>query len=267
MPTDIALCNRALSALGTRSKISSLSERSPEAIECALIYDTTRTSLLQAAHWDFARATAYLTLLKALPGTPENPNPPPSQSWNPLTMPAPPWAYSYAYPSDCVQLRCISPQIFAGGTLPGGLPIFSAPTFVVPPVMTLQAQPFAVATDKDVQGNDISVVLTNQSQAITCYTRDIVRPELWSSLFQDAMVDSLAAQLAMALTGNLTLARAKAQSAMQSLLIARTRDGNEGLTVDDHIPEWIRVRGYAGDWTTGNGSWWTSWITPSFLLI
>jgi hypothetical protein len=262
----IVLCNRAISAIGTRSQIASLNEDSPEATQCLLIFEPTRKSLLQSAHWDFARATAYLTLLKALPGTPESPNAPTANRWDPTTMPPPPWLYSYAYPPDCIQIRYVAPQMFLGGAMPSGIPMFSVPTTIPTLQAGLQAQPFAVAADRDIQNFDITVVLTNQSQAIAIYTRDITNPGLWSSLFQDALVDSLSAQLAMALTGNLTLARAKAQSAMSSITIARARDGNEGLTIDDHTPEWLRVRGYAGDWTTVPYNW-GAWTTPSFLLI
>ncbi len=162
MASRIQICNRALSAIGTRSQIASLEEDSEEAKQCLLIYDTTRTSLLQAAHWDFARATAYLTLLKALPGTPENPTVTSSNNWNPATMPAPPWLYSYGYPPDCIQVRYISPQIFLGGALPGGIAIFSSPVNIPSPQITLQPQAFAVATDTNTAGMQINIILTNQ---------------------------------------------------------------------------------------------------------
>ena len=77
----------------------------------------------------------------------------------------------------------------------------------------------------------------------------------------------IALRLVMALTGDKTLFRLRAQAAMGSIEQARSADGNEGLTIQDHVPDWLRVRGYAGDYTTPAEGFYGGWITPSFLLV
>lgn len=261
--TDTDICNRALGSIGTKSTIGSMEEDSNEAVQCRLYYDTTRTSLLRAAHWNFARETGYLTLLKAMPGTPENPGPG-SERWTP-DYPAPPWLYSYLYPEGCQAVRYIQQALYSQGV--AGTPIFSTPLPGVLPQVQGPGQRFIVATDKNKQNNRTNVVLCNQPQAIAVWTADIEIPDLWDSLFQDAMTDALASRLCIALTGKLGLAQERAKAALQSLDVARVRDGDEGLTVNDHIPEWIRIRGYAGDWAPAGGWYVAMWDTPSFLLI
>jgi hypothetical protein len=259
-PTDI--CNQALGALGTRSQITSMNESGEEARYCRLYYENTRTGLLRGAHWNFARKTAYLSLLKSAPGTPENSDPG-TGVWDPVTTPAPPWLYEYAYPADCQQVRYIAPQMNVGGD--SGTPIFSSPSYVPIPNVSLVPQRFVVASDT-ISGEQVNVVLCQQTQAICIYTCDVDNPGLWDSLFQDAMVEALAFRMCFALTGDKTLAAGKQQAALIALKMAQARDGDEGLTVNDHIPDWLRVRGYAGDWST-TGYYCGQWSTPSFLLI
>lgn len=261
MTTDTDIANRALVAIAARSRIANFNENSPEAINVRLLFIPTRQALLRGAHWNFCRATAYLSLLKSAPGTPENPSG--AAAWTPA-FPAPPWLYEYDYPNDCLAIRYITPQFNQGGEL--GSQMFSIPAIATIPYVGMTPQRFIVSTDK-IDGNDRTVILSNQQQAIGVYTRDITNPGLWDSRFQEAMSASLGSQLAMALSGNLNMAKLQAGIALAKLQQAQASDGNEGLTIDDHIPDWLRVRGYTGDWTSPNGFFWGSWVTPSFLLI
>ena len=83
MTSDIDICNRALSRLGTRATIAALSENSTEARTAAIWYATTRDALLRAADWNFARRRVALAEL----GTPPTG-----------------WAFRYALPTDCLRL-------------------------------------------------------------------------------------------------------------------------------------------------------------------
>lgn len=263
MTTATEIVNRALSATGTRSTVANLGEKSNEAAQARLLYEPTRKALLRAAHWNFARRTAYLSLLKAAPGTPENTAS--ATSWSPL-YPAPPWLYSYAYPDDCLQLRFVQPQLQVGSGYSPGPGFYGSASLASPSIGAL-GQRFQVATDTDQGGNRITVILSDASDAIAVYTCDVDNPGLWDGLFQEAMVDALAARLVMALTGDKTLFRLRAQAAMGSIEQARAADGNEGLTIQDHVPDWLRARGYAGDYTTPAEGFYGGWITPSFLLV
>ncbi len=257
--TDIA--NRALAAIAARSTIANVElEQSPEAKQVRLLYAPTRDALLRAAHWNFARRTASLSLLKSAPGTPENPSG--SGPWGPATMPAPPWLYEYSYPSDCVLMRyVIPPPPTAGDVTP---PIFSSPYTGPLPLPAVRPVAFVVANDDDATSNPINVVLTNAQSAIGCWTRRIESEDLWDPSFQEAMVMSLGSRLALALTGNVDVSRNVAQQAMNTILAARARDGNEGTTVLDHTPDWIVARGYAPGIVVENFV--APWATPSFLV-
>lgn len=61
--SDTIICNLALSAIGTRSTITSLTEASAEAQTCALHYVNVRNELLRDANWNFARKQINLALL------------------------------------------------------------------------------------------------------------------------------------------------------------------------------------------------------------
>ena len=71
---QVTVCNRALSVIGTRSTIASLTESSIEAQACNLHFEPACRALLRLAPWSFARYQANLALIAAAGDTPENPN-------------------------------------------------------------------------------------------------------------------------------------------------------------------------------------------------
>jgi hypothetical protein len=99
---------------------------------------------------------------------------------------------------------------------------------------------------------DQRVILTNQEFAILKYSKRVIDTNVWDTLFQSAFVDSLAAQLTMALTGDKGLANALFKLANISIAEARKADANEGLTINDVTPDWVRARGIYGGYGNGN---------------
>lgn len=99
------------------------------------------------------------------------------------------------------------------------------------------------------------VILTNQEFATAVYVQDITDWDAFDDLFIEALSRILGSGLCMALTGDKKLANMKIQEANGMIQIARTPDGNEGLTVNDITPDWIRIRGidfpepYAGPYS------------------
>jgi len=242
--TDTQIANMALSAAGARSTIADITvnDGSVEWYQTNLHYATTRDAVLRMANWNFATKFINATLLKALPGTPENQTIPTTSGWLP-SYPAPPWLYSYAWPSDCVRVRKIMPQFYTGMA---GTPIFStsnnvAPSWGGPPVR------FLVSSDLDMaSGQQITIILTNQPSPVLCYTVQTTNPALFDNGFQDAFLDALTAKLAFALSGNVALANQRIKEANDSLRQAQAMDGNEGLTINDVTPDWIAARGSNG---------------------
>ncbi len=205
------------------------------------------------APWNCATNTNLLALICAAPGTPENPTLVAS-TWSKGTPP-PPWAYEYAYPSDCLRPLWIIPQQTTGWT--DSIPITTAITGGPPQFYVGAPVKFKVAIDQigsnglptATGGSDTKVILTNQQQAIVTYIKRVTDPNIWDDQFQEAMVQSLSMKLAFHLTGDKALAKMKQDLANGVIQIARAGDGNEGLTVIDTTPDWIKIRGitYATD--------------------
>src|SRR5215471_12429325 len=245
MTSEVDVANRALAAIGTRSQIASLAEGSNESIQCSLLQEALRDEILRMAPWNCATNYNNLALVCAAPGTPENPTQG-AQTWN-KGIPPPPWSYEYIYPSDCLRPLWIVPQ-FSTGFI-SGVPITTAVTGGTPQYWQGPPVRFKIAIDQvlngvpAVGGADTKVILTNQEQAILCYIKQITNPDIMDSQFVQAWTAALAARLAIPLTGDKGLAQLKIQEANQYITAARASDGNEGLTINDVTPDWIRVRG------------------------
>jgi hypothetical protein len=99
------------------------------------------------------------------------------------------------------------------------------------------------------------VVLTNQEFATMTYVQDITDPNIMDDMFQDAWAKLLGATVTIPLTGDKKLANLAIAEANAIILQARAGDGNEGFTVNDVTPDWIRIRGvdfaqpYSGPYT------------------
>lgn len=90
---------------------------------------------------------------------------------------------------------------------------------------------------------DQRVILTNQEYATLVYCKQVTNPNVWDTLFQSALIQILGATVCVALTGDKQLANMLIQLANQDIMEARKVDGNEGLTINDVTPDWIRIRG------------------------
>lgn len=240
----LSIINRALLSIGTQSQVSSLNEGSAQANAAATLFTPTFESLARSANWNCLRKEAALTLIAAAMGTPEN------VDGTTLPLPPVPWLYQYAQPSDCLQMRFIVPSLPPPNA---GVPIYSvnvgAPTWLP----NKGSIPYAVAYATDSNNNPINVILTNQSQAIAVYTVNQPNPQIWDSLFQQAMVASLAAYFVPALSLHLPLMQMQIGIAEKIIQQARVRDGDEGTTSMDHVPDWIRARRGATGMYWNNG--------------
>lgn len=236
MASDVQIANLALDAIGARATIASLSENSAEARALSRQFEQAREDVLSAAHWNFARKQLTLTLLKD--GTLSPPD----------TVPQP-WLYEYAYPSDCVAARYVMPLFTDVGV---GASIFG-PDFAMGARGDSQSPPvrFLVSTDEDDQGNPLRVILTNQPQAVLVYTARITNPQVYDGPFTRALANYLGALVSIALTGDKALARQAFQIADNTTKEARRINGNEGITVIDSVPDWLRTRGIESQASSG----------------
>lgn len=313
---------------------------SNEAIQFNLCYTEVRDKLLRMAPWDSGLKTANLVYISSVSGTPENTSPA-TQLWQP-GQPAPPWAYEYQYPVDCLRACWIIPRMqtgFAGGvpittavtggasstwlgqpakykvqndqfypvtaaavanggtghavgdiiTLAAGLStnapigapaqllVTAAPGGVISTVSIVSVingstlpsggSYFAQQTNPVAQGSTTGVginatfnltfgpkgtqrvILTDQEFATLTYVQQVVDPNVFDPMFRDALYSVVGGTLTMGLTGDKKLANFAIQVANDAIVKARSVDGNEGLTVNDVTPDWIRIRGI--NWTDG----------------
>lgn len=236
MSSEVEIGNLALDAMGARATISSFSESSAEARAISRQYAPCRDEILGAAHWNFARKQVSLTLLRDATATPAGAVPQP-------------WLYEYVYPSDCIQARYVMPQVQAGQASGAAAP--AIPEWIGAPVR------FIISSDVDGSGNPINVLLCNQTQAVLVYTMRVTNPQLFDASFTQALAALIASRIAFTLTGDKALARDKFQMADAITKSARASNGNEGLTIMDNIPDWLRVRGDASDFGYPDGSFWS----------
>lgn len=93
------LCNIALSHIGARAQVASISppDGSAEAGHCARFYPIVRKELLDYRTWSFSKTRAAL-----------------AEVTNPSTT----WAYAYALPADCIRAMRILSAVETTGTVP-----------------------------------------------------------------------------------------------------------------------------------------------------
>lgn len=248
--STVDTCNRALSAVGARSSIDSLTENSAEARACNLHFASVRDGLLRMANWDFATRTTLAALMKSAPGTPENQTP--TSGWT-SALPPPPWLYQYQYPSDCLRVQSVLPQAASDGATGMSVPIFSTGNGSSYFGRNIGAQRFSVTMDVDDKQNGVTVLLTNQRQAIIEYTAQVTNAEMFDSLFENAMSAALAAAIGFSLTGDKGLQDRLNKQVTQIVMQARISDGDEGLTVVDYMPDFMRAR-TGGSFSYGGGN-------------
>ena len=246
MPTDtVSLVNRSLLGIGARSTVAAMNEGSTESNAASILFQPTFEQLARAANWNCLRNQATLTLVKAAQGTRENPQ------GTTLPLPPSPWLYEYSYPSDCLKIRFLLPTYNSGQI---GTPISSVNNLAAVNFPNVGGQiQFVVNYDTDSKGNPAPGILTNLSAAQAVYTINQPNPIVWDSMFQQAFVESLGAFLVPALNLHASLMQLKIKLAESAIAQARAIDGNEGVTTQDHIPDWIAARGTRTNYTTGYG--------------
>jgi hypothetical protein len=96
------------------------------------------------------------------------------------------------------------------------------------------------------------VILTNARNIVIDFTTSDLGVLEYDAGFNSAMMLALEGKLALALLGDKEMYKNKLSEANSMILEARIRDGNEGMTTWDTVPDWLQVRGVASmeprDW-------------------
>ncbi len=243
MTTDIDICNRALSEIGTQFLITALDDSSPAASQCTLQYAALRQQLLRAAPWGFARKTLALTALGYLSDTP------PASPY--------PWLVKYTYPADCLKMRYILPPPIPPLD-PDVVPSVSSQPLFAPwcaPSREWRYLPGFDPGDPDADPptEASKVILANVIGALGVYTADVEDPDLFDPLFTNALVMMLADKLVIPLSGNVGMKQAYVSLAKDAVMQARAVDGNEAIPSTNHVVDWMAARLAGGYPFNGGG--------------
>lgn len=223
MASEVDICNLALGHLGDVATVASLDppEGSAQAEHCARFYPIARDSLLEMHTWGFATKRIQLAQL--------------GNGW-------PEWTYSYAQPSDALNIIAVLPPdatddysapAMSWGQYGTGLPISAGGSYV----------PQAFSCEVDGDGNE--VILTDQVNAVLRYSAKVTDTTSFSPLFTVALTWHLASMLAgPMIKGDAGAAEAKrCQMMMESWLTkAKESDANQRRVNPQHMVNWISGR-------------------------
>lgn len=264
MPTTpVDLVNRALDECGLPA-IGDLEDGSRAALAATRIYDPLLRQLHSMAFWNFARRELRMSYLGDISGR---------HTFNRL-VPAP-WSFMYEWPVDCVHARFVPTscgldninEVIFG---PGAGAVSAIPRFPSSPAPFLvMAAPLPNLVESEwylTEGHDpeqTRVILSNQLDATLIYTGLLQYPDAWDPLFEQAFVAMLAGRLAMPLIDDKKFAvqirNYNRDIAKEAVAAARIRDGDEGWTVADHMPDWMTIRTSGIAWG-GPGVLWYPWV-------
>lgn len=218
MADQLEVCNLALSNIGSAAAIEDIDEDSKEAYTCRLHWDNCVKAALREHDWNYARRRTALALF----GTP----------------PTTEWAYQYAIPSDMMAARRIVNGSLGSSTAASsgiGSLIYD-PTANIPDSPDI---PFEIALSLD---GTARVLLTDQADAILCYTANLINPALYDAQFVEALSWKLGSMIAMAIRGDIKTKQA-AETMYQNLKISSfASSGAEGTPRQTPDAPWIQAR-------------------------
>ena len=209
--TRINIYNKALAKIKVAG-VTSVDQQCEPARKCNLFYDCARKSLLRSCDWRFATVKKQLNLLGTIANAMLNPT---NASYQDVL---PQWAYTYAYPVNCVRLRKIfTPQVSGSPTPWNDKEMQSALNKIA--MFEVARSPIT----------NVLCVGTNYPEAWAEFTYDITDESQFDDMFQDALADALAADLAIPLSCDKELAQMAYQKAKASADEARRKNGGEGV--------------------------------------
>lgn len=200
MASKTEIFNMALSHLAVGKDVSNLeTEQSEEARVGRRLYDTALRATLAAFNWPFATRIVALALIE------EEPN---SE-----------WAFSYRYPSDCLNIRRVL----------SGIRNDNRQT----------RAPYKMAGD-----DTGTIIFTDEEDAQIEYTKYIDNPLIYPADFTLALSYYLAAMAAPSLTGGdqFKLGEKALRMYVVELKRAEARAGNEDQVEEEPDSEFVRIR-------------------------
>lgn len=168
-----AICNLALLRLGINQQIADITDASPQARACNMVYDQCVESMLHERPWPFAVRQVDLALVGEQQITD--------------------WYYTYRYPSNYLNVHKVLPTLVTDDSVPV---IYTA----APTALDIDTYPFAIGSD-----DDGKLIHTDVVDAIALGTVHVTDTSQYSALFCGALAWYIAAEIAVSLTKDRTL--------------------------------------------------------------
>lgn len=208
MVSDVQICNMALARLGDSAQVQSINppDQSAQATYCAMFYDMTRQSVLTDHQWSDATKIADL-----------------AQTTNGDTR----WLYSYAIPSDALQINIVYPTGYTSHLL------MTTEGVTLPPYVM------------KIGYSGRREIFTDQLNISVQYTYDLEDTTLFHPLFVDAFAWRLASNLAgPILKGDVGAAASKVLMQAYNAILGRAMeaDSNTGTIGQGYVPQGILSR-------------------------
>lgn len=225
MASEVEICNMALSQVRAGS-INSLDQSPPTAASqyCRLWYPICRDVMLENSVWNFARRIAALAQLSN------------ETVFN--------WRYVYAYPTDCLHIVKIIPNIQLVESDDGsGGSISPVAARMNEPLWTRLAQIPAIEYEVMTTGST-QIIVCNEPAARILYRSKITDPNKMPTQFRAALALYLASYIAIPLAGETIGKSLRAEALLlyrETLLNAEISNVNEGYK-EPAESEYITVR-------------------------
>lgn len=172
MTSVVDVCNMALTHIRAGT-INSLDESSVQAKQCKLFYPILRDQMLQDSPWQFATAVKPLSLLV-----------------HDLHQ----WAFTYQYPSDCLFINAVRPDLTA-------VTVDTRAQYSYTREID-HRDPAKITVPYEVQNLDgVKVIGTNYPNVRIDYRVKIEDPNLFSNNFTLALSHLLASTIAVSIIG------------------------------------------------------------------
>lgn len=169
--SEVEICNIALQRVGVTATIDSMNQRIKEALVCNTVYDMVREKTLKDSMFPFSRKYSLLNLSGTAPIK---------------------WKFRYVYPTDCLAIRSIFPDLGSGYD-----PV------VFRRVSREAKLPYEIVTDDTGE----KTIVTDVENAAIEYTVNVTNPVRFDSAFVSMFAWGMAGEIALPLSRDVKYAQ------------------------------------------------------------
>lgn len=206
MASVVDVCNLALQKLGAK-RISALTDQTPSARACNLLYTSARQAELRKYDWNFAIQRVQLA----------------------ADVPAPAWGRqnSFTLPSDYIKLTNDYPEDLTEDATQAGITVAFTATFTG-------------LKDWVIEGK--AIITNDESPLNVRYIADITDTTMWDSLFVKAVATCMAFEMCEELTQSNTKKESLAKEYEVIIEMAKKQSSIEVAPADPPPDTWIACR-------------------------